>query len=123
MYSHKFENTTHADLTICSAVLPHISDPVYFLDTVGKMTNKVLILTGGISTESGKKIVYGGKPNKYGGKFPTGFTHSNKITIELLNYSLNECGFKQVYTVDHEPTWPDKYWYTEQGNAAIIAVK
>ena len=110
MYKHQFDKTIVSDFVICSAVLPHISDPVYFLDTISKLTNKVLLLTGGISQESGKKIIYGGKPNRYGGKFPYGFTHSNKITVELLNYSLMECGFKEVYEVEHDLTWPDKYW-------------
>jgi len=123
MYNHKFSHTYVADMLICSAVLPHISDPIYFLDSLSKMTNKVLLLTGGISSESGKKIIYDGKPNKYGGKFPTGFTHSNKITKELLGYSLQECGFKQIFDVEWQSMWPERFWYENQGNSAIIAIK
>lgn len=123
MYTHRFSNHVEADFVICSAVLPHISDPVYFLDSLSKMTNKVLLLSGGISSESGKKIIYGGKPSRYGGKFPAGFTHANKITKELLEYSLTECGFSKIYEIEREQTWPDKYWYEEQGNSAIIAIK
>jgi SAM-dependent methyltransferase len=121
---HSLPNCSSADIVIANAIMCHLSDPLHFIKFLSSITNKVLLISCGVDTTDGYTINFHGKPKRYGsGTFPNVFTHHTSISKPLFLYSLKECGFKNIYEIEHEPSWPPNNWYYGQNNMGFIATK
>lgn len=127
----KYNSETHCipkcksgDFVIANAILCHLSDPLHFIKFLSNITNKVLLISCGVENTDNFTINYHGKPKQYGyGEFPNVFTHHTTISKSLFIYSLQECGFTEIYEIEHESTFPPEYWYYGQGMMGFIAKK
>jgi len=121
---HSLPECKSADFVIANAIICHLSDPLHFIKFLSEITNKVLLISCGIDTTDGYTINFHGKPKEYGsGEFPNVFTHHTSISKPLLMFALKECGFKDIYEIEHEESWPPTSWYFGQNNMGFIAVK
>jgi 2-polyprenyl-3-methyl-5-hydroxy-6-metoxy-1,4-benzoquinol methylase len=121
---HSLPECKSADFVIANAIICHLSDPLHFIKFLTGITNKVLLISCGIDNTSGYTINFHGKPKEYGnGEFPNVFTHHTSISKPLLLFALKECGFKDVYEIEHKESWPPTSWYYGQNNMGFIAVK
>lgn len=121
---HTIPGCQSADFVIANAILCHVSDPLYFIKFLSKITNKVLLISCGVENKDGFTINFHGKPKQYGhGEFPNVFTHHTTVSKSLFTYALKECGFKDVFEIERENTWPPDYWYYGQNMMGFIAVK
>lgn len=119
-------NCEPADIVIANAVMCHLSDPLYFIKYLSSITKKSLLISCGVhrSTNGEMTINFHGRPKHYGSsEFPDVFTHHTTISYDLFTYSLKECGFNQIFEIDHDSRYPGKEWYYGQNNMGFIALK
>jgi hypothetical protein len=124
--AHTLPNCKSADLVIANAVMCHLSDPLHFIKFLSTITNKTLLISCGvhIGQKGEMTINFHGAPKRYGGtEFPDVFTHHTTISKDLFFYSLKECGFKDIYEIEHRDGYPSQQWYYGQNNMGFIAVK
>jgi hypothetical protein len=132
-FSHEgYNSLTHtmncqsADIVIANAIMCHLSDPLYFIKYLSTITNKTLLLSCGVhkSNSNEMTINFHGKPKNYGSsEFPDVFTHHTTISYDLFVFALKECGFKEIFEIDHNPSYPSSQWYYGQNNMGFIATK
>lgn len=121
---HFMPNTKTADFVIANAVLCHVSDPLHFIKFLSGITNKVLLISCGVENKEGFTINFHGNPKEYGSSvFPDVFTHHTTVSKDLFFYSLRECGFKNIYEIEHSDTYPPQFWYYGQNMMGFIATK
>jgi SAM-dependent methyltransferase len=119
-------NCQPADIVIANAVMCHLSDPLHFIKYLSTITNKTLLISCGVHKgNTGEMTInFHGKPKHYGSsEFPDVFTHHTTISYDLFVYALKECGFKEIYEIEHNDTYPSKEWYYGQNNMGFIAVR
>lgn len=106
-WKHTIPDCSPADVVVASAILLHISDPLYFLKFLGDMTKKVLFLFTRVVEAEEYVIIYGTPPNRYvtDAPFPLGFDNNNYISSGLLDYSLRQVGFREIIELPHKNTW------------------
>jgi SAM-dependent methyltransferase len=105
-WTHTIPGCRPADVVIASAILLHISDPLYFLKFLGDMAKKLLFLFTRV-VEAEEYVVVYGTPNMYDkdAPFPLGFDNNNFISTGLLEYSLRQVGFRNIIELPHKATW------------------
>ncbi len=119
-------NCPESDIVIANAVMCHLSDPLYFIKYLSTITKKTLLISCGVhkSNNGEMTINFHGKPKHYGySEFPDVFTHHTTISYDLFTFALKECGFKEIYEIDHRSEYPSKDWYYGQHNMGFIAIK
>lgn len=119
-------NCEAADVVIANAVMCHLSDPLYFLKFLSTITKKILLISCGVHKASNGEMTinFHGRPKNYGySEFPDVFTHHTTISYDLFIYSLKECGFNEIYEIDHNSSYPSKEWYYNQNNMGFIVTK
>jgi 2-polyprenyl-3-methyl-5-hydroxy-6-metoxy-1,4-benzoquinol methylase len=124
--THTMDQCEVADIVIANAVLPHLSDPLYFIKHLSTVTKKTLLISCGVhqAPKGEMNINFHGTPKVYGhSTFPDVFTHHTTISYDLFTYALKECGFKEIYEINHNNSYPNANWYYGQHNMGFIATK
>jgi hypothetical protein len=105
-WKHPIPGCQPADVVIASAILLHISDPLYFLHFLGRMTRKAMFLFTRVIRADEYVLLYG-EPNEYSkeAQFPVGFDNNNFISTGLLHLSLKKLGFREVIELPPQPSW------------------
>lgn len=115
LWSHTVPGLEPHDLVIASAVLQHISDPLYFLSYLGRIARKALFLFTGMG-ETDQYLVYYSAPNKFDRDkpFPVCFDNDVGLSRGLLMKSLDMLGFRRVIEIPWQPDWLPLHWKSTQ---------
>lgn len=100
------------DLVICSAFAQHISDPLHLIKELSRRTRKALFfhnLVGNFTWGMRMRFVTESHPEKWGDEFPNNF--DTRVSRKLLNFSLRECGFKEIIQLKYSRKWLPWSWY------------
>ncbi len=105
-WTHQLPGCNPADVVIASAILLHLSDPLYFLHFLAGVTRKVLFLFTRVLHSSEYLLKYE-EPNAYykGDDFPICFDNNNSISTGLLHLSLKKLGFREVIELQANDHW------------------
>lgn len=114
-WTHQLPGCNPADLVIASAILLHLSDPLYFLHFLSGMTRKALLLFTKM-LRSEEYLLRFEEPNAYykDDPFPVCFDNNNSISTGLLNLSLKKLGFSEVIELR-----PNENWVPDQAMGAM----
>lgn len=106
-WKHTIPDCGPADVVIASAILLHISDPLYFLKFLGDRTRKLLFLFTRVIEAPEFVLLYGSPPNRYvkDAPFPVGFDNNNHISTGLLDFSLRQAGFREIVELPYKDSW------------------
>jgi len=105
-WTHQLPGCQPADVVIASAILLHLSDPLYFLYFLGSVTKKVLFLFTRV-IRAPEYVIYYHEPNEYykDDPFPVCFDNNNYISTGLLQLSLRKLGFREVIELQPTESW------------------
>lgn len=120
--THKINGCKKYDIVISSAIMCHLSDPLDYINFLGSITNKALLLHTRVSEENAF-IIYLGKANRYyeEDSFPVCFDNDVTVSRGLLFESLRMVGFHDIIEVEYKDSWLPKDWYRWQ--KTLIALK
>jgi SAM-dependent methyltransferase len=114
IFSHRrYDSWTHhmpgcdpADVVIASAILLHLSDPLYFLHFVSGLARKALLLFTRV-IRSDEYLIKFEEPNAYykDDPFPVCFDNNNSVSTGLLRLSLKRLGFREVIELQPSGNW------------------
>lgn len=121
-WTHTIRNCNIYDISVASLIMNHISDPLYFLAFLGKITRKALLLFTGMG-ETEQFLVYYSKPNRFyaNDEFPTCFDNDTGLSRGLLYESLRAIGFQRIIEIEYRDSWLPKSWMSSQ--KALLALK
>lgn len=114
-WKHRVRWLAPHDLVIASAVMQHISDPLYFLAFLGRMAKKALFLFSGMGDTDLLQIYYA-EPNRFdkSTRFPVCFDNDVGLSRGLLMKSLDLLGFKEIVEIPWREDWLPARWYGSQ---------
>lgn len=122
MMKHHIPGAQVADIVISTAMMCHLSDPLYYLDFIGSITKKALLLFSTIDDEKNFRIIYDGAKYYYPDQsFPICFDQLNHVSSELIYFGLRELNFHKIIELHHQKNWMPKKWYKRF--KTIIALK
>lgn len=114
-WTHQLPGCNPADLVIASAIMLHLSDPLYFLHFLGSVTRKALLFFNKVIRTDEYLVKYE-EPNRYymSDPFPVCFDNNNSISTGLLNLSFKRLGFREVIELQ-----PNSGWVPQQVMGAL----
>ncbi|MFC1918747.1 class I SAM-dependent methyltransferase [Chloroflexota bacterium] len=120
--SHKIKGCGRYDIVISSAVMCHLSDPLYYLSFLASIIRKALLLHTRISEEDNYLISYG-KVNRYYKEdhFPVNFDNEVTMSQGLLYESLRLSGFTEIREIEYSNEWLSYDWYHR--HKTVVALK
>lgn len=118
---HRIPEAQPADIVISSAIMCHLSDPLYYLSFIGKLAKRALFLFSSIDPDPSFKISYEGANYYYKNPFPICFDKLNHVSSGLIEYGLRESGFTRIIEIPYQTCWLPWFWYKEY--KAFIAIK
>jgi len=120
--THQMPGCAPADIVISSAIMCHISDPLYYLNYLGSITRETLFLFTCIDDDKRLRITYD-EPRRFypDYDFPICFDNMTTVSRPLIDLGLRELGFRKVIEVPHQPDWMPLQWYNRF--KALIALR
>ena len=114
-WKHEVRGLAPHDVVIASAVMQHISDPLYLLAFLGRTAKKALFLFSGMGDTDAFQVYYN-EPNRFDKSttFPVCFNNDVGLSRGLLMRSLGLLGFKEIVEIPWRPEWLPMRWYTSQ---------
>lgn len=119
--THRIDGCAPADLVISSAIMCHLSDPLYYLSFLGSVTKKILFLFTSIDPDPTYKIVYDGANYYYKKPFPICFDKLNHVSRGLVDLGLREMGFTRIVEIPYRKNWLPWSFYCQF--QALIAMR
>jgi 2-polyprenyl-3-methyl-5-hydroxy-6-metoxy-1,4-benzoquinol methylase len=109
---HSINGIGEHDIVIASAIMEHISDPLYFLSFVSSVCRKLLFLFMPVIDTGELAITFNETKSRHApdAKFPACFD-SVKLSAPLIYKSLELCGFKKVVELYHRDSWIPMSFY------------
>jgi hypothetical protein len=119
---HRVEGFEPHDVVICSQIMQHIPDPMYFLSFVASRAKKALLIFQGMADTDDLAIFYQ-RPNKFykETKFPVNFDNDVGLSRSLLFLGLNELGFDEIVEIPWRSEWLPREWYGSQ--KVVLAIR
>lgn len=104
--THTIEQVEAHDIVIASAIMEHISDPLYFMNFVSGICKKLLFLFLPVVDTKELRISFNDTKSVHvaDAKFPVCF-ESVKLSTPLVYRSLELCGFKKVVEIYRRESW------------------
>ena len=114
-WKHTVSGLEPHDIVIASAVIQHISDPLYLLSFLGSIARKALFLFTGMG-DSDDYLVYYSSPNKFyrDKPFPVCFDNDVCLSRGLLMKSLEMLGFRRIIEIPWQSDWLPLEWKGSQ---------
>ncbi|MDR4498219.1 MAG: class I SAM-dependent methyltransferase [Candidatus Scalindua sp.] len=99
--THTIANCKPYDVVTCVTVLMHISDTLFFLNTIGSLATKALFIWTQLNDDAHNSIHYPDEPRgEYkDDKFPLCFDYKIHPSVPLLYKSLELMGFRKFYEI------------------------
>jgi SAM-dependent methyltransferase len=114
-WTHQVRGLRPHDVVIASAVMQHLSDPLYLLAFLGRTAKRALFLFTGMSDTDALQIHYA-EPNRFdkSAPFPVCFDNDVGLSRGLLMRSLALLGFHEIVEIPWSPEWLPREWYASQ---------
>jgi hypothetical protein len=105
-WKHEIPGCDKYDVVVASNIMQHISDPLYFLNFIGRRARKALFLFHGVG-DTDEYLVYYSAPNRFqkDRPFPIGFDNDVGLSRGLLWESLKQLGFSHIIEIPRRDTW------------------
>jgi SAM-dependent methyltransferase len=95
------------DVTVMSAIMCHLPDPLYFLAAVGKATTQALVFWGQM-VETERLLISYQPPHPSLSTltdFPHTFNDNTRISIGMFKEAAKQMGFREVIEIPPKQTW------------------
>lgn len=109
-----YDSVTHVlsvagefDVTVMSAIMCHLPDPLHFLAAAGRITRGGILFWGQV-IDSEDMLVCFQPPHPDLStltKFPLAFNDNTRLSLGLFRESARQMGFKRVVRIEPRPTW------------------
>jgi hypothetical protein len=119
---HRVDDFEPHDVVICSQIMQHIPDPLYFLSFLASRAKKALLIFQGMG-ETDELQVYYKPPNRFykDTKFPVNFDNDVGLSRGMLMLGLDQLGFDEVIEMPWRPEWLPASWYGSQ--KVLLAIR
>ncbi len=121
MMTHKISQAEIGDLVISSAIMCHLSDPLYYLAFLGSITKKALFLFTAVDNAPVFRITYRGARKYYDNAFPICFDAMTFVSRILIDFGLKELGFTRIIQLPYQEDWVPRVW--NDNFQAIVALR
>lgn len=120
--THTIPDAQQGDIVVASAIMCHLSDPLYFLNFLGSIARKALLVFSTIDDDKRFRITYN-EPGKFypENPFPVCFDNMTTVSRPLLEFSLREMGFSEIMELEYQEDWLPMSWYRQY--KAILAIR
>jgi 2-polyprenyl-3-methyl-5-hydroxy-6-metoxy-1,4-benzoquinol methylase len=120
--THTIDGIDRHDIVVASAIMEHVSDPLYFLNFVSSICKRLLLIFLPTIDTKELTITYNETESRHCGdaSFPVCFD-SVKLSPTLVYRSLEMCGFKKVVELFHKDSWVPMSFY--KGRRVFIALR
>lgn len=120
--THTMPGCERADIVISSAIMCHLSDPLYYLNFLGSITREALFLFTTIDGDKRMRITYN-EPGRFypDYQFPICFDNMTTVSRPLIEFGLRELGFKTVIELEYQSNWMPARWYSQY--KALLALR
>ncbi|MCP3391901.1 class I SAM-dependent methyltransferase [Bradyrhizobium sp. CCGB12] len=105
--THELPDIGQFDVTVMSAIMCHLPDPLYFLAAVGKATKRALIFWGQL-VETERLLISYQPPHPNLSSlpdFPHSFNDNTRISAGMFKEATRQMGFRDVIEIKPKPTW------------------
>lgn len=109
--THSIKECEPHDIVISSAIMCHISDPMYYLDFLSSITKRCLFLFSTFEDTEEMRITYKTPGLFYKNPFPVCFDNMTTVSVPLLKYGLSALNFTEVIEIPYRDTWLPFRWY------------
>lgn len=125
MSNHTIRGAEKADIVISTAIMCHLSDPLYYLNFLGSLTRRALLLFSSFDDHDGRfRITFEGARQYYPeSPFPICFDKLTCISRSLLDFGLKEMGFKQIVELPRQDSWIPDSWFQGGKFKAFVAMR
>lgn len=95
------------DVSVVSAIMCHIPDPLYFLSAVAGVSKRAILFWGQMLNSSELLVSYKLPHNRLSelGEFPHAFNDNTRISRGLFDLAMKATGFSTVIEIDARPGW------------------
>jgi SAM-dependent methyltransferase len=108
------------DVVSASAVLCHLSDPLYVLKAMAQLASKAIFIWNSF-LETDELLIRYNLPNKFSNaEFPQGFDDGTSISLGLLFLSMEKLGFPHHEELQIQPDWMPEGWIRPVGVHAFL---
>lgn len=120
--THEIPGAEKGDIVISSAIMCHLSDPLYYLNFLSSITKKALFLFTSIDDSKQLRITYR-EPGQFYPEYPFPICFDNMTTVSrpLIELGLRELGFKEIVELEYRKDWLPMSWYKQF--KAIVALR
>ena len=104
---HKLPIEEKFDVTIVSAIMCHLPDPLFFLKEVAGITNKMMLFWGQVIETDARVIAYS-PPHPSLSKltdFPYSFNDNTRISIGMFKEASKLLGFSKMIRIEPKQPW------------------
>ncbi len=105
--THRFPDVGSFDVTVASAIMCHLPDPLDFLAALGRITKHAILFWGQVIDTEHLLVAYN-EPRFIPGdenEFPHAFNDNTRISMGLLKHAVRQMGFREIIQIPHSPTW------------------
>lgn len=105
--SHSLPLNEKFDVTVMSAIMCHMPDPLFFIREVAKVTRKAMLFWGQAISSESKVVAYNSPHSNLSSihDFPNGFNDNTRISIGMFRECARLLGFSQVVRIEPRSTW------------------
>ncbi len=104
---HKLPIDEKFDVTIVSAIMCHLPDPLFFIKEVARVTDKVMLFWGQVIETDALVVAYS-PPHQHLSKlneFPHSFNDNTRISMGMFRETSKLLGFSKVIRIEPKQTW------------------
>jgi hypothetical protein len=105
--SHALPVDEKFDVTVMTAIMCHLPDPLHFLSAASAITNRAILFWGQVVNIDSPIISYN-KPHPSlsdPAEFPNCFNDNTRISLGMFKQAARLLGFSEVIPIEPRPTW------------------
>jgi SAM-dependent methyltransferase len=125
-WTHEIAGCDEYDVVVATNIMQHVSDPLYFLNFLGRRARKALFLFHGVG-DTDEYLVYYAPPNRFYSEkdrpFPVGFDNHVTLSRGLLWESLKQLGFTNIIEIPRRDTWLPNSFLDQGCQRALLCLR
>lgn len=105
--AHKLPFDDKFDVSVISAIMCHLPDPLYFLAEVARVSRKAILFWGQLVDSDALVVAYRPPHPSLSGltDFPHSFNDNTRISMGMFREAMRQTGFSNVEEISWRPTW------------------
>jgi hypothetical protein len=95
------------DVTVISAIMCHLPDPLHFLAAVGEVTGGAMVYWGQMIESENLIVAYQAPHDPFSTfkDFPHTFNDNTRISFGMFREAARQMGFREIVEIEPRPTW------------------